>query len=41
MDQSPIISNGKAKYVLEINAGEFKNLDLKLGQKLNFFNDLN
>ena len=37
MDQSPIISNGKAKYVLEINAGEFKNLDLKLGQKLDFF----
>ena len=37
MDESPIISNGKAKYVLEINAGEFKNLDLKLGQKLNFF----
>ena len=40
MDQSPIISNGKAKYVLEINAGEFNNLDLKLGQKLNFFTDL-
>jgi len=41
MDQSSIISNGKAKYVLEINAGEFKNLDLKLGQKLNFFSNLN
>ena len=40
MDQSPIISNGKAKYVLEINAGEFNNLDLKLGQKLNIFTDL-
>ena len=36
MDESPIISNGKAKYVLELNAGEFKNL--KLGQKLIFEN---
>ena len=41
MDQSSIISNGKAKYVLEINAGEFINLDFKLGQKINFFSDLN
>ena len=35
-DQTPILSNGKAKYVLELNAGEFKRLDLKLGQQLIF-----
>ena len=38
MDKSPIFSNGKAQYVLELNAGEFRNLDLKLGQKLFFDN---
>ena len=34
LNKIPIMSNGKAKYVLEINAGEFKKLGLKLGQKL-------
>ena len=38
LDENPILSNGKAKYVLELNAGEFKSLDLKLGYKLIFLN---